>query len=192
MRDITARACERYPGRRHVVARGGGQGIGLVHGRGINIRDLVGPIKKRQGEKDTRQAASRTKNAEIVGNEYTVVVRVQAGLGGENVIRCVRNQNRMIAGIERAVLLDEVQQIGHLLQIRRHVRIVAREMDVIEFHVNHMSQLSRWRVECTCGVRRTRERGREQRPGERVHKHISQTLSSKHSEVLPDKLANKK
>lgn len=69
----------------------------------------------------------------------------------------MRDQDRVIARVERAVLLDEIEQIGHLLEVRRHMRIVAGEVDVVEFHVDNMLDFSRGRVELASGMRRSRE-----------------------------------
>ena len=114
----------------------------MVRSTGRDVRHQIGPIEKRRSIVDARQAASRTKNEEVVGNEYAVVVRVKAGLGRQDVIRRVRDQNRMIAGIERAVLLDEIEQVWLLFEVRGDSGIVASEMLVVELNVDDMLDFS--------------------------------------------------
>jgi len=44
--------------------------------------------------------------------------------------------------IERPILLDKVKEIGHLLQVGRHIGIVTGEVNVVEFHVHHVFNFS--------------------------------------------------
>jgi len=37
---------------------------------------------------------------------------------------------------ERALVFEEVQQIGHLLEVRRHVRVVPTKMDIVELDID--------------------------------------------------------
>jgi len=41
-----------------------------------------------------------------------------------------------MVGEERALVLEEIQQIGHLLEVGRHIRVVAAEMDIVELNVD--------------------------------------------------------
>jgi len=50
---------------------------------------------------------------------------------------------------QHPVRLHEVEQVRHLLQIRRHVRVVTREMDVVELDVDHMLDLPLRRIQHT-------------------------------------------
>jgi hypothetical protein len=43
----------------------------------------------------------------------------------------------MMIAADDAVLEQEVEQIGHLLKVRRHVRVIAAQMHVVEGEVQH-------------------------------------------------------
>jgi len=67
----------------------------------------------------------------------------------------------MVLRVERAVLLNEVQQIGHLLQVRRHVRIVACKMYIVELDVDDVfDSVAKVTPGRAC---RRRDRGQEHR-----------------------------
>ena len=68
-------------------------------------------------------------------------------LGREDVVGRVRDEDRMVTGMECAVLLDEVQQVGHLLEVGGNVRVVAGEVYVVEFGVDYLFDLSATRVQ---------------------------------------------
>jgi hypothetical protein len=44
----------------------------------------------------------------------------------------------MIVCHQRAIVGDEVKQVGHLLQIRRHIGVVTLEVGIVELNVDHM------------------------------------------------------
>jgi hypothetical protein len=44
----------------------------------------------------------------------------------------------MIIREQGAVITNKIKQTGHLLQIRRHVRVIASKVGVIELDVDHM------------------------------------------------------
>jgi len=48
----------------------------------------------------------------------------------------MRDQDRVVVRQQRAVPADEVQQVRHLLQIGRDVRVVPQEMHVVEDQVD--------------------------------------------------------
>ena len=59
------------------------------------------------------------------------------------------DERRVVVRQESSVALDEVQQVGHLFQIGRHVRVIADEVRVVELHVNYVLHLAAGRVERT-------------------------------------------
>ena len=48
----------------------------------------------------------------------------------------MRDQRCVMFSKERALDFEEVQQIGHLLEVRRHVRVVPTEMDIVELDID--------------------------------------------------------
>src|SRR5579862_5344581 len=141
---VASSARERYPWRRYVLACGRRQRGNIVPGSRRDIRHQVGPVEERRGEVDIRRA--RPEYAEAVGDEYSGVVGIQTRLRRQNVIGRVRDQDRVVSGIERPVVLDEIEQVGHLLQVRRDVGIVAREVHVVELDVYDVLDFPRARV----------------------------------------------
>src|SRR5262249_16711111 len=61
---------------------------------------------------------------------------------------------RVMIRVKHAVVLDEVEQIRHLLQVGRHIRVVTREVNVVELHVDHMLDLPLRRAQLTPRRRR--------------------------------------
>ena len=47
-----------------------------------------------------------------------------------------------MVGHERAVHCEETEQVGHLLQVRWHIRVVSSEMDVVELNINDVLDVS--------------------------------------------------
>ena len=72
----------------------------------------------------------------------------------------MRDQQRVVVGQQHAVVLDEVEQVGHLLQVRRHVGVVAGEVDVVELDVNDVLDLLVSRIELAAAGSRRRARRR--------------------------------
>jgi hypothetical protein len=54
-----------------------------------------------------------------------------------------------MSAADGAVILQEVQQMRHLLKIRRHVRIVTAQMDVIKRQKNNALDLVALRLKMT-------------------------------------------
>lgn len=48
----------------------------------------------------------------------------------------------MIIRHEHAIVLDEGEQVRHLLKVRGHVRVVAEELGVVELHAGHVFDTS--------------------------------------------------
>ena len=72
----------------------------------------------------------------------------------------------MIAA-DDAIALEEVEKVRHLLEIRRHVRIVAPQMNVVEHDIDDMLDVSARRVEL---ARRRSDLGCGAKHGDAKHK----------------------
>ena len=73
-----------------------------------------------------------------VRQRLAMPVAVQTGVDRQAVVRRVRDQRRVRVREHGAVLLQEVQQVRHLLEVGRDVRVVPREVDVVEDDVDHV------------------------------------------------------
>jgi len=78
-----------------------------------------------------------------------VPVSIHARERGDNVVRRMRNQGRVVVGIEHSVLRDEVQKMGHLLEIGGDVGVIPREMNIVELDEDHMPDLTACGIEFT-------------------------------------------
>src|SRR6185437_3439614 len=67
-----------------------------------------------------------------VADRHAVPVTVQAGERGQQVISGVRDERGVVVGRERAVVLEEVQQAGHHLQVGRHIGVITEEVHVVK------------------------------------------------------------
>ena len=81
-------------------------------------------------------------DAETVGHEDAVIVGIQADFGGEDVIGSVGDKNGVVTGVESALVLDEVEQVGHLFEVRGDIGVIASEVHVVEFNVDDMFDLA--------------------------------------------------
>src|SRR5581483_85502 len=81
----------------------------------------------------------------------------------------------MVIREQRAIVLDKVEQIRHLLQIRRNVGVVAREMRIVELDADDVLNVSLRRIEMTTIVcrlahgSRARQRPCSERKEHRYH-----------------------
>src|ERR1051326_5543687 len=112
----------------------------------------------------------------------------------------MRDQNRVVVRVERPVVLEEVQQVRHLLQVRRDVRVVPQEVDVVELQIDDVFDLSvvaelavrpgpvgRMPGLAVDGLRGARERGRD-RDDSRERKQRAQLSSPSHELLSPRSL----
>src|SRR5262249_40453494 len=75
-----------------------------------------------------------------------------------------RNERRMMIAADGAVIENEVEQIGHLLEVRRHVWIVAPQMHVVEYDVHNAFHLPARGPQLTSGACRLRSADEERSP----------------------------
>src|SRR5712691_9213223 len=78
-----------------------------------------------------------------------MAVGVYAGEVSQDPVRGVRDEDRVVVCQERAVAADEVQEVGHLLKVGWHVRVVAQEMHVVEDEVDNMLDVALGRIKMT-------------------------------------------
>jgi hypothetical protein len=137
--DIAAGAGERDPRR----------GVGLAalvdHLRGeIGLR-----LPRKCGERirpigEGGHAVGRPVRIEIaqaVADRYAEFVAIDAGQRGQDIDRGMRDQRRVVIGEERAVALQEIEQVWHLLEVGGDIRVVAPQMDIVELDMDDVLDL---------------------------------------------------
>ena len=67
-----------------------------------------------------------------VGYRHALAVAVKPRERSQKVVRGVGDERRVVIGQDRPIVLQEVEQVGHHLQVRRDVRVVPEKMDVVE------------------------------------------------------------
>src|SRR5579883_487674 len=76
------------------------------------------------------------KEAEAVADRESEFLAVHAGQRRHDIHRGVRDQRRMMICQQRPLLLHEMQQAWNLLEIRRYIRVVAAQMNVVELQID--------------------------------------------------------
>ena len=103
----------------------------------------------------------------VGGGRHAVAGRIDAGKDGDDVVGGVRDERRVMIGKERAILLDEVEQVRHLLKVGRYQGRaiacgVALEVRIVEDDGDYVADLPARRVELASsgrtGSRRCRSR----------------------------------
>ena len=147
--EVTAGARVGHPRRGCVLGHAATGSAVTMFGSGsaggiAGVVDEIGPVLER------RRRRGRTVCLEIavrVRDGLAVAVGVHAGEVGQDPVRGVRDEDRVVIREERAVAANEVEQVGHLLEVGRHVRVVAQEMHVVEDEVDDVTDLAFRRVE---------------------------------------------
>ena len=147
--DVAPGAGERHPWSRYVLARGRGKRKGVVRARRSDIRHQVSPVEEGRWKQG---GAVRSENTEAIRHENSMVVGIKAGLGGEDVVGGMRDENGVIPGIERPILLNKVEQVRHLLQVGGHVGVVTDEVHIVEFYVHDVLDFPRRGVKFALSV----------------------------------------
>jgi hypothetical protein len=124
---VTAGTGERNPRRRRILA--------------LQVEHFWQPVGQKarpigEGARELRDALAE--EAEAVADRHTELVGIDPGQGGHDVDRGVRNQRGVMIGEDGALLLQEVQQVRHLFEVGRHVRIVAGQMHIVELDIDDM------------------------------------------------------
>ena len=167
--DVAAGAGERHPRSRRGLAE-------FIDHLRLAVAGQRRPVQERAVEAD---AAVRLEVAIAVGNRNSHAVAIDAGLGGENIGRGVRNQRGVMIAADGAVALDEIEQIRHLFEIGRNVRIVAPQMHVVENDMNNVFDLTARGIQLTgrgCGLRSGTEEHNAKRQWNRRAKNSFQSF----------------
>ena len=75
---------------------------------------------------------------ERIAHGLTVAIRVDAGQRREDVGPGVRNDRRVVVVEDGSVAHQEVVEVGHLLDVRWHVRVVTPKVDVVELQLDNV------------------------------------------------------
>src|SRR5262249_54921968 len=82
----------------------------------------------------------------------------------ENVVGRMRDQSREVIGADNAALGQEVEQVRHLFEIRRHIRIIAPQVNVVEYDIDDPFDLAARRMQLTCRRSRLRNGTGKEKP----------------------------
>src|SRR5215467_1228664 len=141
---IAAGARECHPGSRNVGAgRSHESEIAILRSR-RDVGNQIGPVKERRWKQGVAVGGVVAK---AVGYEDAHVVGIETGLRGEDAVGGVGDKDGVIAGVERALLLDEIEKVGQLFEIGWNVGVIASEMNVVEFDVNDVLDFAARRIE---------------------------------------------
>ena len=115
----------------------GGQHVELcVCGRaGGRVKDGVGPVRERNPE---IAGAIRIEVSETVAHGHAVTVTIHASQRGQDIGSGVRDKRSVMVGEKCPLTFEKVQQVGHLFEIGRYVRVIADEMRVIELNIDNV------------------------------------------------------
>ena len=105
--------------------------LGRLHGRSLGI-----PFGRPSGATSAPCPAASRRPARPRGAAARPGIDTRQR--GQDPGRRVRDQRRVMVRHQIAVALDEIEQVGHLLEIRRHIRVVTDEMRVVELNVDHV------------------------------------------------------
>ena len=160
-----------------------GREVGLP-GRRERRAGRVVDRRRPVGERDPGAGRSgRREVAEAVRDGLPHPVGVDARQRRENPRRRVRDQDGVVVREQRAVAADEVEQVRHLLEIRRDVAAVPQEMRVVE--LNRDDVLDAVREVAVAAGRRRRAAGRGLHRAEAQDRDRRQTCDGEHGEDAP-------
>ena len=147
---VTAGASERNPRGRGVQTFGGDHAVLRVRSR--ERRNRICPVGERGREAVPERhvalvVGKLVPDDEAVGHRLAVLVRVNPRQGGQDVVRRMGDERSMVVGKEGPVVFEEIQQIGHLLQVRRNVGDVALEVHVVELNKHNVADLAAGRIQ---------------------------------------------
>ena len=149
---IASRARERHPRRWRVLAVGGEHVERRVrlHGGIAEVEQRIRPVGEGGG---WTAGPVGLEVAITVADRNPVPIWIDTGQRGQDVPGGVRDQRRVMVRQERPVALDEVEQIGYLLEVRRDVEVVAREVDVVELEPDQVLDAAVGRLQTTLAGR---------------------------------------
>ncbi len=154
--DVAASTGERRPRRREDLAV-------FIDQLRLAVGAERGPVQKRAGKADGTVVAEE---AIAVRHRHAHAVAIGAGEHGENIGRGMRDQRCVVVAAHRAIVLHEVEQVGHLLEVRWHVGIIPPQVDIVELDVHDMLDLVAGGLQSACRLRgrgsSEKQRGAEQ------------------------------
>ncbi len=77
---------------------------------------------------------------------------IDTGESSNDVVGGVGDERGMVIGGERAVVHEEIEEMGHLLQVRGNVRVIAGEVNVVELNVDDVLDVSASRAQSATAV----------------------------------------
>ncbi len=97
------------------------------------IQSKVSPVGETGLRRKLRACGRRLRNLKkgairhvfevaVGGGGYSVAVGIDAREDGNDVVRGVRDERRVVVAEEHAVVLEEVEQVGHLLKVGGYQR----------------------------------------------------------------------
>jgi hypothetical protein len=102
--------------------------------------------------------------AQAVADRDAELVAIDPGQRGQDIDSGMGDQWCVVFGEECALVVQEVEQVRDLLEIRRDIRVVAPQVHVVELEIDDVLDLIPERIELTAGrlaARAKRRRGAE-------------------------------
>ena len=136
--DVESGARIGHPGSRGVLPVGRDHVVGRVGDR----IDEIGPVGERAPEAvEGLRRLGGQEEAEGVGDGLTLMVGIDAGERRQDVVGRMGDERRVVMRDERPLVSQEIEEIGHLLDVGRNVGVVARQVHVVELHVDDVLNL---------------------------------------------------
>jgi hypothetical protein len=120
----------------------------------------VGPIREGAGE--IRAGGSEVEDR--VADRHAHLLAVDTGQRGKDIYRCVRDEGRVVVGEQRSLVLEEMQEARNLFEIRRHIRIIATQMNIVELQIDDVLDAAAERPELAAGGVGRRDARHQERP----------------------------
>src|SRR5439155_21536772 len=150
----------------HPARVNGTHGAGAILPFSLIISGVVSVVLPRRvkerrrpiGERDAGPGrAIGLKVAEAVRYRLPHTVRINTGERGQDAGGGVRDQHGVVVRHQYTVVLDEIEQVRHLLEIRGDVGAVPSEVRVVELDVDHMldGAFRGFELAAICGGRRS-------------------------------------
>jgi hypothetical protein len=89
-------------------------------------------------------------DSEAVRNRAAVTIAVDPRQPRENVVGGMGDQRSVVIAADDASSLQEIQQVRHLFEVGRNIRIVAAKVHVVENNVDHSRDFSARRMQLAC------------------------------------------
>ena len=94
-------------------------------------RQPVGDDIRPVGEGALKTCDAVEKDSETIADRKSKFFAVNARQRRDDVDRGMRDQRRVMICQDRPIVLEEIEKIGHLFEIRRYVRVVPPEVYIV-------------------------------------------------------------